>query len=183
MQQVLVIVFTAFLASTALAQDSGTTAATPDPVAATSPVAEDGAPAPEEAAPKELVPLNAADVSLEDFLWIKRPVVVFADTPADPRFREQMDLLAARPAELLDRDVVVIFDTDPKQKSAIRSKLRPRGFMLTLIAKDGGIVLRKPFPWDVRELSRSIDKLPLREQELNDAKAKAEAAALSKETK
>ena len=173
MQQVLVIVFTVFLASSALAQDSGTAA---DAIS-TAPSAEPAAPMAEDPAPAALIPLNAAEVSLEDFLWIKRPVVVFADTPADPRFREQMDLLAARPAELLDRDVVVIYDTDPKQKSDIRRKLRPRGFMLTLIGKDGGVVLRKPFPWDVRELSRSIDKLPLRQQELRDAKMRAEEAS------
>ena len=41
--------------------------------------------------------------------------------------------------------------------------------MLTVIGKDGGVKLRKPFPWDVRELSRSIDKMPLRQQEIRDA--------------
>ena len=33
---------------------------------------------------------------------------------------------------------------------------------------DGTILLRKPAPWDVREISRSIDKLPLRKQEVRD---------------
>jgi len=37
-----------------------------------------------------------------------------------------------------------------------------------LIGKDGGVKLRKPFPWSVRELSRSIDKMPMRQQELRD---------------
>ena len=62
--------------------------------------------------------------------------------------------------------MVVITDTDPAAKSELRTKLRPRGFMLALIGKDGTVKLRKPFPWDVRELSRTIDKMPLRKQEI-----------------
>lgn len=113
--------------------------------------------------------LDASEVTLDDFRWIARPVVVFADTAADPRFRQQMDLLAARTEELVDRDVVVIMDTDPAARTSVRTQLRPRGFMLALIAKDGTVMLRKPFPWDVREITRSIDKLPLRKQEIRDA--------------
>jgi len=35
-----------------------------------------------------------------------------------------------------------------------------------LIGKDGKVKLRKPRPWTVRELSRVIDKMPMRQQEL-----------------
>lgn len=114
--------------------------------------------------------IEDSEVRLEDFLWLARPVVVFADTQADPRFRQQIELLAERPEELIERDVVVIVDTDPAARSAIRRELRPRGFMLALVAKDGTVMLRKPFPWDVREISRSIDKMPMRQQEIRDAK-------------
>ncbi|SMX49486.1 DUF4174 domain-containing protein [Maliponia aquimaris] len=115
--------------------------------------------------PLEIV-MPAGDTPLEAWLWIKRPVVVFADSPIDPRFIEQMTLLGERLDALDERDVVVITDTDPAAKSPVRQKLRPRGFSLVLIAKDGTIVARKPSPWSVREISRSIDKLPLRQQEL-----------------
>jgi hypothetical protein len=40
--------------------------------------------------------------------------------------------------------------------------------MMVLVGKDGQIKLRKPLPWDVREISRVIDKTPLRQQELRD---------------
>ncbi len=113
--------------------------------------------------------MDAAEVDLSEFLWLKRPVVVFADTDADPRFAEQLELLLDRPEELLERDVVIITDTDPAAESAIRTKLRPRGFQLTLIGKDGGVKLRKPFPWDIRELTRVIDKTPLRQQEIRES--------------
>ena len=104
----------------------------------------------------------------EDFLWRARPLVVFADSPFDPNFQEQMDLLTSRIDELVERDVVILVDTDPANPSALRTRLRPRGFMLALIGKDGGVKLRKPLPWDVRELSRSIDKMPIRQQEIRD---------------
>ncbi|MEL6516082.1 MAG: DUF4174 domain-containing protein [Pseudomonadota bacterium] len=111
---------------------------------------------------------DAAGLSLDEFQWIARPIVIFADTPADPRFIEQVELLTARMDELAERDVVIITDTDPDNRSDIRLKLRPRGYMLALIGKDGGVKLRKPSPWSVRELSRSIDKMPLRQQELRE---------------
>lgn len=112
--------------------------------------------------------LQAADIVIEDFHWLARPVVVFADSPADPRYRQQMELLLARMDALEERDVVVIVDTDPADPSALRTQLRPRGFMLVLLGKDGGVKLRKPLPWDVREISRSIDKIPMRQQEIRD---------------
>ncbi|MBS8228084.1 DUF4174 domain-containing protein [Vannielia litorea] len=114
----------------------------------------------------ELQIVAASEVNLADMLWLRRPVVVFADTPADPRFSEQLELLAARPGPLIDRDVVVITDTEPDAMSPARRQLRPRGFQLVLIGKDGEVKLRKPIPWDVREITRSIDKWPLRRDEL-----------------
>lgn len=111
---------------------------------------------------------DASEVDLEDFRWIARPIVVFGESPFDPTFQRQMDLILDRVDELAERDVVLITDTDPAALSAIRERLRPRSFMLALIGKDGEIKLRKPAPWDVRELSRSIDKMPLRLQEMRD---------------
>jgi hypothetical protein len=113
------------------------------------------------------LPLVAADVAdLKQFLWTKRPIVVFADSVADPRFIEQMAFLEADAAALVARDVVVIADTDPAAKSGLRAELRPRGFGLVLIDKDGEVKLRKPAPWSVREITRSIDKWPTRQQEI-----------------
>jgi hypothetical protein len=110
----------------------------------------------------------ASEVELSDFLWINRPLAVFADTERDPRFIQQMALIETLAHELVERNVVVLVDTDPANPSALRKKLRPRGFMLVLIGKDGNPYLRKPFPWDVREISASIDKMPMRQQELRD---------------
>ena len=71
---------------------------------------------------------------------------------------------------LIDRDVIILTDTTPSPETPLRDALRPRGFALLLIGKDGQVKLRKPFPWSVRELSRAIDKMPMRRQELNAGK-------------
>ncbi|MCE8006209.1 DUF4174 domain-containing protein [Aestuariivita sp.] len=117
--------------------------------------------------PSDII-LPAGESDLSEFLWIKRPVIVFADSPADPRFAEQMELLNDRLDELGERDVVILTDTDPDAASPLRTKLRPRGFMLVLVGKDGTVYLRKPFPWNVRELGRSIDKMPMRQREIRE---------------
>ena len=113
-----------------------------------------------------LAPRAAEGLTLEEFQWIARPIVVFADTPADPRFIEQMELLTERRDALLERDVVIIVDTDPSARSAIRTELRPRGFSIVVISKDGTIGLRRPAPRDVREIIRAIDNFQLRQEEI-----------------
>jgi hypothetical protein len=110
--------------------------------------------------------IDAQGVTMAEFLWLKRPVVVFADSANDPAFATQLEYLAQRPDQLAERDVVVIVDTNPAAMSIFRQKLRPRGFSLVLMDKDGGVEIRKPRPWDVREITRAIDKFPLARQEM-----------------
>lgn len=117
-----------------------------------------------------LTVVRAEETEISDFKWKNRLVVVFADSPDDPAFIEQIELLASRVEDLTTRDVVVIIDTNPEARSDIRLKMRPRGFMLTIVGKDGEVALRKPFPWSVREITRSIDKMPMRQREIRDAK-------------
>lgn len=109
---------------------------------------------------------DASEINLSDLAFIARPVVVFADSPNDPRFAEQMALLLSRQSDLALRHVIIVTDTDPAAVSALRLLLRPHGFALVLIDTDGRVALRKPEPWDVRELTRIIDKMPSRLREI-----------------
>ena len=111
---------------------------------------------------------SSDEVALDDIHWQLRALVVFGDGVNDPLYLEQMDLINARIDELAERDVIIIADTNADELSDLRRKLRPRAFMLALIGKDGGVAFRKPAPWDVREISRSIDKMPLRQQEISN---------------
>jgi hypothetical protein len=141
----------------ALAQDSGSG----DIAMAEATTTEDTAEAVDPMAPRE-----AGDLTLEEFQWIARPIIVFADTPADPRFIEQLQLLADRPEPLLERDAVIIIDTDPSARSPIRLNLRPRGFSLVVMQKDGNVGFRRPSPRDVREIMRGIDNFQFRQEEM-----------------
>ncbi|MGB7262488.1 MAG: DUF4174 domain-containing protein [Albidovulum sp.] len=124
--------------------------------------------------PPVLEPVAAETVTLADLMWLKRPLVVFADSPNDPAYQAQLKYLAEDPGELIKRDVVILTDTDPSTLSDIRRKLRPRGFSLVLLDKDGAVKLRKPLPWRVREITHAIDKFPLRRQEIRDQQSARE---------
>ena len=123
-----------------------------------------------DAARPVLEPIPADGVALADFLWLKRPIVVFADSPKDPAFQTQLRYLADDPGELIKRDVVILTDPDPKAPSAARKTLRPRGFSMVLMDKGGEVMLRMPLPWSVREIVHAIDKFPLRQQEIREGR-------------
>lgn len=115
-----------------------------------------------------LVPVPASEVVLADLLYLKRAVVIFADSPNDPAFMRQMELLRLNTADLIERDVMLITDSAPNPASAIRQKLRPRGFSLVILDKDGSTALRKPLPWETREIARVIDNFPSRMIEVQE---------------
>ncbi len=116
--------------------------------------------------PPAVGPIPAADVVLADFLWQRRPVVVFADRPDDPQFIRQMAAIESGLGDLEERDVVVITDTDPAVMSDARQRLRPRGFSLVLMDKDGQVKRRQPSPWSLREITHTVDRFPLRREEM-----------------
>ena len=113
-------------------------------------------------------PVPAADVTEADLLFVRRPVIVFADTPNDPAYLRQMEILSRYHAELEVRDVILITDTDPAAASTLRKRLRPRGFALVLMDKDWSSTIRKPLPWDGREVVNAIDKMPIARAESLD---------------
>ncbi|WP_041527258.1 DUF4174 domain-containing protein [Paracoccus aminophilus] len=134
-------------------------------------IGEESRPDPVEA-PTSLGALEMLDAGAVDpaaYLWKSRPIVVFADTPQDPIFLDQIRQLERDPAPLIARDVVIITDTDPAANSVWRRSLRPEGFSLVLVDKDGQPKQRRPSPWSVREITRAIDKTPLRRQEIGRA--------------
>ena len=106
------------------------------------------------------------DTNLKIYEWTRRPVVIFANSDKDPNFISQMEFLSEDIRALQERDIIVLIDTDPNFSSSLRKKLRPHGFAFILIGKDGQVKLRKPSPWNIREIARVIDKMPIRQQEI-----------------
>ena len=114
--------------------------------------------------------LPAEGIDLDAFEYVARPLVIFADSPRQPQVQEQVRLLEADLASLGLRDVVIILDTDPEARTAVRRELRPRGFGLVLVDKDGRVTFRRPAPLSVREISRAIDRTPIRQEELRNGR-------------
>ena len=110
------------------------------------------------------------DTNLKIYEWTRRPVVIFANSDKDPNFISQMEFLSEDIRALQERDIIVLIDTDPNFSSSLRKKLRPHGFAFILIGKDGQVKLRKPSPWNIREIARVIDKMPIRQQEITRKK-------------
>ena len=108
------------------------------------------------------------DINLNDFVWQARTLIVFADSEFDPLYQKQIELFSTDLAALAERDVVIVTDTNTALRSDLRNSLRPRGFGLVLVDKDGRVALRKPQPWDIREISRAIDSTPLRQLEIEE---------------
>ena len=106
------------------------------------------------------------NTNIKGFEWAQRPIVIFANSDKDPNFISQMEFLSQDIKALKERDIVVLIDTNPSMPSLLRKKLRPHGFAFILIGKDGQVKLRKPSPWNVREIARVIDKMPIRQQEI-----------------
>jgi len=111
---------------------------------------------------------DGAEIDLAELEFIARPLIVFADSPNQPAFIEQVRLIEADIQAMVIRDVILILDTDTTDRSDLRIQLRPRGFSLVLVDKMGRVNMRKAEPWDMREVSRQIDKLPLRIQEIRE---------------
>ena len=110
------------------------------------------------------------NTTLENFEWTQRPIVIFANSDKDPNFISQMEFLSEDLNALKERDIIVLVDTEPRHSSSLRKRLRPHGFAFILIGKDGQVKLRKPSPWNIREIARFIDKMPIRQQEIAQKK-------------
>ena len=73
---------------------------------------------------------DAKEVELSDVIWAARPWVVFADSPLDPTFTQQMALLQAEIAVLQERDVMIVVDTDPESPVQPAQNLAPKRLQL-----------------------------------------------------
>ena len=84
-------------------------------------------------------------------------------TPVGPASNiDDGETMARDTADLVERDAIIVTDTSPAEPSELRRSLRPRGFSLVILDKDGKTALRKPLPWDTREITHAIDKFPSR---------------------
>ncbi|SDD62071.1 protein of unknown function [Paracoccus isoporae] len=122
----------------------------------------------EEWRQNKAAPLAADTVDLDAFRWEARPVVVMAPSADDADFTRQMEVFAEAAAEIAERDMVIVTDTDPQADGTLRRKLSPQGFAVYLIGKDGGVKFSAAEPVGMSRLAEIIDAMPMRRREMRD---------------
>jgi hypothetical protein len=104
-----------------------------------------------------------------------RPLLIFASSSSDGQLAKQLQILSADAPALRERDVRVVvltpdkaaqFNESEQAKLRTQFKLSPDHFTVLLVGKDGGDKMRRDHPVSIRDLSRKIDSMPMRQQEM-----------------
>ncbi|SFE38903.1 DUF4174 domain-containing protein [Roseivivax sediminis] len=114
-----------------------------------------------------VTPLPPDTAELSDYRWSNRPVLLFADADTDAAYAAQRAALAAAAPGLADRDIVVLTDTDPQARGALRARFAPEGFLMVLVGKDGGVKRTETAPISADDLFATIDAMPMRRREMS----------------
>ena len=127
------------------------------------------------------MPARATAAELSDYLWQRRPLLVFAPTDNDPRLVETMRRIAASRCDFADRDMVLgrivtdatstldgnMVDTNQAQRLRSAFGIGANSFSVVLIGKDGGEKLRVNDVPDLRAIYAVIDGMPMRGSEMS----------------
>jgi hypothetical protein len=120
------------------------------------------------------------EFKLSDYQWQHRILLVFAPSTSSADYRQQMQAWQADMTGTNDRDLklVQILETGESQvdgrslSSASAERLRqqfgitPEEFAVILVGKDGTEKQRSQTPIDSTMLFRTIDAMPMRQQEM-----------------
>jgi len=120
------------------------------------------------------------EFKLSDYQWQHRILLVFSPSSDSSEYRQQMQTWQADQAGVDDRDLklVEILGTGESQvdgrslSSASAERLRqqfgitPEEFAVILVGKDGTEKQRSQTPVDLELLFRTIDAMPMRQQEM-----------------
>ena len=127
-----------------------------------------------------LVPAAAAAAELDDFLWQRRPLLLFAPSESDPRLVETVRRIEASRCDFADRDMVLglivtegtstldgqVVDTSQARRLLSEFGIRANTFSAVLIGKDGGEKLRINAVPDLSAIYAVIDGMPMRSAEM-----------------
>ena len=133
------------------------------------------------AAGAALMPARAAAAELDDYLWVGRPLLVFAPTDSDPRLVETVRRIEASRCDFVDRDMVLglivtdgistldgqVVDTSQARRLFSQFGIGANTFSVVLIGKDGGEKLRVNDVPDLRAIYAVIDGMPMRGREMS----------------
>ena len=126
-----------------------------------------------------LGPAQAMAAELNDYLWDRRPLLLFAPAESDPRLVETMRRIEASRCDFVDRDVVLgrivtegtstldghVVDTNQAQRLRSEFGIGAESFSVVLLGKDGGEKLRAANVPDLQTIYAVIDGMPMRARE------------------
>jgi len=137
-----------------------------------------------------LAPCATAQQTLATLVDRNRVLLVFAPTALDGRYGQQLDALDHHEADLRSRDLVVIpliQQPGPRNLSPVLRTIQPprisddeqltirrrfhiaaSEFAVILLGKDGGEKLRSTTPIAIARLNRTIDAMPMRQEEMRN---------------
>jgi len=117
--------------------------------------------------------------AMTDYKWKYRPLVVFAPNGQTGFLNRQRQIVAANRTGLIERNMVVVWvigdrvtadlGPAPRVRAAdLRNRfgLSADGFHAVLVGKDGGIKLSSSSPLGPAMLFGTIDKMPMRQNEM-----------------
>jgi Domain of unknown function (DUF4174) len=115
----------------------------------------------------------------DPYLWKYRPVLVFAPDDGDASLARQKQAVAAQADAFRERSVVVVYVVGDRVSRAFgpapgaaASTLRQKygvaagEFHAILVGKDGGVKLQSRTPLSAERLSKVIDAMPMRRDEM-----------------
>jgi hypothetical protein len=126
-----------------------------------------------------LGPAQAMAAELSDYLWQRRPLLLFAPADSDPRLVETMRLIEASRCDFVDRDMVLgrivtegtstlgghVLDTNQARRLLSEFGIGADSFGVVLIGKDGSEKLRVAGVPDLEAIYAVIDGMPMRARE------------------
>ena len=119
-----------------------------------------------------------------------RPLYVFTPSISDSRAAEQLSVLHENKAEADERQLVIVLEDQSQTLATLpenptlrlssqesdqtaarrRFKLSPGDFTVIVVGKDGGEKLRSHQPIPFARLRDTIDRMPMRQQEMHEKK-------------
>jgi len=119
---------------------------------------------------------------LEEYMWEKRLLLVFAPEPEHPELPHQRRLLRDAQTGLKDRDMMiweVVHEASVRVDGASKPQLSTQPFyqhfnvpedhfQVILIGKDGTEKLRQSTALSMEDLFARIDAMPMRQQEMRE---------------
>lgn len=128
-----------------------------------------------------LLPARAVAAELSDYLWQRRPLLVFAPSEGDPRLVETMRRIEATRCDFADRDMVLgrivtegastldgqAIDTGQARQLFSEFGIGAKDFSVVLIGKDGGEKWRVNGVPDLQTVYGVIDGMPMRGREMS----------------